>query len=76
MILPGGQTARTRAEKAPDSNAYLLSVVDFKKKGRFSTFVPLSIRPSVRKSIFGLVLSNTVNLRRTPNFFLQILKAL
>ena len=32
IILPGGQTARTRAEKAPDSNLYLLSVVDLQKK--------------------------------------------
>ena len=32
IILPGGQAARTRAEKAPDSNLYLLSVVDLQKK--------------------------------------------
>ena len=28
IILPGGKVARTRAEKVPDSKAYLLSVVD------------------------------------------------
>ena len=31
IILPGGKAARTRAEEAPDSKLYLLSIVEIKK---------------------------------------------